>query len=50
VADPSYSTAVGLMLLDMFLLPNDSEIGKPNKTVFGLVDGLISRVRSKSRT
>ena len=50
VADPSYSTAVGLMLLDMFLLPNDSEIGKPNKTVFGLVDGLISLVRSKSLT
>lgn len=49
VADPSYSTAVGLMLLDMLLLPAGSGIGEPNKTVFGMVEGLLRRVRTKSK-
>ncbi len=42
VSDIGYSAAVGLMILDMLLLPaSASTKGKPNKNVFGLVDGIL---------
>lgn len=47
VQDPSYSTAVGLMILDMLLMPpQNSGGGKPNQGVFGMVDGLFKKFRS----
>lgn len=46
VQDPAYATAVGLMLLDMLLLPADAQpTGTPNSGVFGLVDGLLKRFK-----
>jgi len=46
VNDPAYFTAVGLMLLDMLLSPIDAPVdGKPNSTVFGLVNGLLGRFK-----
>lgn len=46
VADQSYATAVGLMLLDMLLLPqNGAPSGEPNSSVFGLIDGLFKRFK-----
>jgi cell division protein FtsA len=46
VADPSYFTAVGLMTLDMLLMPiSGANSGQPNSSVFGLVDGLIKRFK-----
>jgi cell division protein FtsA len=46
VEDPSYSAAVGLMLLDMLLVPVEGQdIGKPQEGVFGLVDGLFKRFK-----
>jgi len=50
VDDPSYTTVVGLMLLDMLLLPDPGGVaghGNPNGKAFRLVDGLLSRFRSK---
>lgn len=41
VQDPSFSTAVGLMLLDMLLLPPAQHTGQPNSGAFGLVEGLL---------
>ena len=47
VQDPSYASAVGLMLLDMLLLPPDAKpTGSPNSGVFGLIDGLMKRFRN----
>lgn len=46
VQDPSYATAVGLMLLDMYFLPSPRQAaGTPNDRVFGFVDGLMKRFR-----
>jgi len=47
VNDPAYATAVGLMVLDMLLLPSTGKrlAGAPNQGVFGLVDGLIRRFK-----
>lgn len=46
VQDPSYAAAVGLMLLDMLLLPQDNTpTGEPNNGVFGLIDGLMKRFK-----
>lgn len=46
VQDPSYAAAVGLMLLDMLLLPPDgTPTGEPNSGVFGLVDGLMKKFK-----
>jgi len=47
VNDPAYLTAVGLMLLDMLLLPSGGNhvTGKPNQGVFGLIDGLLRRFK-----
>jgi cell division protein FtsA len=51
VDDPSYYTVIGLMLLDMLLLPADnngqgqSNFGQPNNKAFGFVEGLLGRFR-----
>lgn len=50
VQDSSYVGAVGLMLLDMLLMPAPSNHGghtngKPNNAVFGAVEGLLKRFR-----
>mgnify|MGYP001600396626 CR=1 FL=1 len=46
VSDVDFSSAVGLMLLDMLLESNNhSAVGQPNPGVFGLIDGLIKRLK-----
>lgn len=46
VQDPAYSTAVGLMILDMLLVPSPLVAnGQPNAGVFGLVDGLFKKFK-----
>lgn len=47
VQDPSYYTAVGLMLLDMLLMPPGGHHGPVPKAanVFGLVEGLVKRFK-----
>lgn len=46
VQDPAYASAVGLMMLDMLLMPGDSPInGQPNGNVFGFVDGLFKKFK-----
>lgn len=46
VQDPAYSTAVGLVILDMLLMPSQLlNEGQPNSSVFGMVDGLLKRFR-----
>lgn len=48
VQDPSYSTAVGLMMLDMLLGPSvASGKGEPNSGVFRMIEGLIRKFRTK---
>lgn len=47
VQDPSYSAAVGLLLLDMLLLPSGQAPGEPSSSVFGMVEGLLRKVRRK---
>lgn len=50
VEDPAYCSAVGLMLLDMLLLPADGSIaGEPVAGAFGLIDGLMSKLGLKSK-
>ncbi len=41
VDDPGFYPAIGLMILDMLLLPAGSQAGSPNKGAFGLVEGLL---------
>lgn len=48
VDDPSYYTVIGLMLLDMLLLPEPLQggnFGAPNQGAFGFVEGLLKRFR-----
>lgn len=46
VQNPEYATAVGLMILDMLLLPVDNmSNGQPNSSVFGFVDGLFKKFK-----
>lgn len=46
VQDPAYATAVGLMTLDMLLLPSALlEPGQPNSSVLGFVDGLLKKFK-----
>jgi cell division protein FtsA len=46
VQDPEYSTAVGLMILDMLLLPSEGMTnGQPNSNVFGMLDGLLKKFK-----
>lgn len=47
VEDVSYTTVVGLMMLDMLLLPEQNHsAGTPSQGAFGLVDNLLRRFRS----
>lgn len=47
VNDPAYATAVGLMLLDMLLMPQQGGdmMGQANDKFFGFVDGLFKKFR-----
>lgn len=46
VQDPSYSSAVGLMLLDMLLVPSADQVpGQPNNSVGGMIEGLLKRFK-----
>jgi cell division ATPase FtsA len=48
VSDSSYFTVVGLMLLDMLLLPeqfSNGHGGAPNSKAMGIVDGIMKRFR-----
>jgi cell division protein FtsA len=46
VDDPAFYTAVGLVVLDMLLLPlSESTAGSPVGNVFGMVEGLIKRFK-----
>lgn len=51
VNDPVYTTAVGLMLLDMLLIPSHSvtSAGLPNTNAFGVVEGLLRRFSKRRR-
>ncbi len=46
VQDPAYATAVGLMTLDMLLVPSEGQpTGQPNGNVFGFVDGIFKKFK-----
>lgn len=48
VTDPAYSTAVGLMLLDMLLEGNGDQkrlSSKVNQQAFGLIEGIMKRLK-----
>lgn len=45
VEDPAYATVVGLMLLDMLLLPDQQVPGAPRSDAMGMIDGLLRRFR-----
>lgn len=47
VQDPSFASSVGLMMLDMLLLPGGHQqfAGEPNSSVFGFIDGIVKRFR-----
>lgn len=46
IQDPAYSSAVGLMLLDMLLLPTgEQQNGQPNNSVGGLLEGLLKKFK-----
>lgn len=47
VQDLSYTSAVGLMLLDMLLTPvnNNQTVGEPNNAVFGALEGILKRFK-----
>lgn len=49
VEDPSYVSAVGLMLLDMLLMPTEGyeNQGKPNGGALGMVEGLLKRFKKQ---
>ncbi len=46
IDDPAYSTAIGLMQLDMLLAPEPNELrGSPNKKALGMIEGLLKKLR-----
>lgn len=46
IDDPAFTTAIGLMQLDMLLMPEgDSTKGTPNQKALGMIEGLIKRFR-----
>lgn len=47
VNDPEYATAIGLMQLDMLLMPEDqtSVQGRPNQKALGMIEGLLRHIR-----
>lgn len=48
VDDPIYATAIGLMQLDMLLMPEATAgHGTPNQNALGLIEGLLKRLRPK---
>jgi cell division protein FtsA len=49
VSDPTYATAVGLMLLDMLLYPAGAHghHSRNNGNVFGLIEGILKKFRRK---
>jgi cell division protein FtsA len=50
VADPTYATAVGLMLLDMLLLPGSNQSQSRSEStgnVFGVVEGMWRKFKRK---
>ena len=48
VEDQAFYAAVGLMVLDMLLIPAPSQYsGEPNSSVFGLVDDLWKRLKKR---
>lgn len=49
VVDPSYATAVGLMLLDMLLLPSTAQSRSKSQdaNVFGMVEGMLRKFKRK---
>lgn len=48
VSDVSYTTAVGLMLLDMLLAPQAHSVpGSANDKVFGAVEGIFKRLKKR---
>lgn len=50
IDDPAYSTAIGLMQLDMLLMPeqtNSQSSGTPNQKAMGLIEGLLKHLRKK---
>lgn len=55
VKDPTYITATGLMLLDMYLLPGNtgvsttSSLKGANDKVFGAIGGFWDRIKKRSR-
>lgn len=51
IDDPTYTTAIGLMQLDMLLSPeiNDPKSG-PNDSAFGILEGLVRRVRRLAKS
>lgn len=51
IDDPAYATAIGLMQLDMLLLPlgHDEVRGTPNQKALGMIEGLLRRFK-KSQT
>ena len=50
VNSPEYAAAVGLMLLDMLLIPaHGHHTGEPNASAFGLIDGLLKRFTGKKK-
>ncbi len=49
VDDPTYATAIGLMQLDMLLMPDSGHVpGAPNQKALGLLDGIFKRLRRNS--
>lgn len=48
VDDPQFSTAIGLMQLDMLLQPTPGlkKDGKPSAKAFGLIEGLLKKIRN----
>ncbi|MEO8863105.1 MAG: cell division protein FtsA [Candidatus Saccharimonadales bacterium] len=49
VDDPSFATAIGLMQLDMLLMPErgSNTRGTPNQSALGMIEGLINRFRKR---
>ncbi len=46
---PTFATSIGLMQLDMFLTPQNSEpAGAPNQNVFGALEGILNKFKRKS--
>jgi len=50
IDNPSYTTAIGLMMLDMLLADdNAQDVGEPNDSFFGIVEGLLSFTKKRSK-